>query len=101
MFPTEPKTAFYDWLYISAIAPHREYLQRLEQYAGFTDIEFNPEKSINCQARSCAIFVSLVRKKLLDEALRSPRQFIAITANDSWEQPHSSGELRYERDFFD
>src|SRR6266404_1541057 len=55
-FPNEPKTAFYDWLYITAIFPHRVYLARLKKYAGFTDIEFNPEKSINCQARSCAIF---------------------------------------------
>jgi Aldo/keto reductase family len=33
---------------------HREWLERLYRYAGFTDIEFNPSKSINCQARSCA-----------------------------------------------
>jgi hypothetical protein len=33
-------------------------LARLNKYVGFTDIEFNPSKSINCQARSCALFVS-------------------------------------------
>lgn len=27
-FPLEPKTAFYDWLYINAIYPHREWLLR-------------------------------------------------------------------------
>src|SRR5688572_17405993 len=51
-FPLEPKTVFYDWLYINAIYPHREWLQRPCKDAGFTDIEFNPSKSINCQARS-------------------------------------------------
>src|SRR5690606_13767746 len=41
-FPLLPKTVFYDWLYIRALQPHREFLQRLNRYAGFTDIEFNP-----------------------------------------------------------
>jgi hypothetical protein len=40
-FPLLPKTAFYEWLYICAIYPHREFLRRLHAYAGFTDIEFN------------------------------------------------------------
>jgi hypothetical protein len=74
-FPLEPKTVFYDWLYITAIYPHREWLQRLSNYAGFTDIEFNPSKSINCQARSCALFVSLMKSDLLDRAVTSPEAF--------------------------
>lgn len=77
-FPLEPKTLFYDWLYINAIYPHREWLERLYSYAGFTDIEFNPEKSINCQARSCALFVSLMKRDLLEEAVVSPRSFIQM-----------------------
>jgi hypothetical protein len=63
-FPLEPKTAFYDWLYINAIFPHREWLKRLYRYAGYTDIEFNPARSINCQARSCALFVALMKRDL-------------------------------------
>lgn len=78
-FPLEPKTAFYDWLYINAIYPHREWLEsRLNRYAGFTDIEFNPERSVNCQARSCALFVSLMSKGLLEPAVQSPEAFIAL-----------------------
>jgi hypothetical protein len=77
-FPLEPKTVFYDWLYVNAIFPHREWLTRLSRYAGFTDIEFNPAKSINCQARSCALFVSLMKMQLLDEAVRSPGSFIDL-----------------------
>ena len=38
-------------------------------YDFFTDIEFNHEKSLNCQARSAAIFVSLYQKGLLEECL--------------------------------
>jgi hypothetical protein len=89
VFPSEPKTAFYDWLYARALAPHKEYLARLEDFAGFTDIEFNPGKSINCQARSCALFVSLCRKGLLDDALSSPEKFIETVSADSFAQPYS------------
>lgn len=88
-FPNEPKTAFYDWLYITAIFPHRDYLVRLKEYAGFTDIEFNPEKSINCQARSCAIFVAMMTKDILATAIKSPSSFIEAVLPDSFAQPHS------------
>ena len=77
-FPLEPRTAFYDWLYVNAIYPHREWLMRLNRYAGFTDIEFNPERSVNCQARSCALFVSLMAKGLLETAVESPEAFMAM-----------------------
>ncbi len=83
-FPTEPRTAFYDWLYVNAIYPHREWLTRLHRYAGFSDIEFNPERSVNCQARSCALFVSLMTKGLLDAAVESPQAFIAILASHAY-----------------
>lgn len=79
-FPIEPRTAFYDWLYINAIYPHREWLQRLNRYAAFSDIEFNPERSVNCQARSCALFVSLMTKGLLDAAVESPQAFVGTLA---------------------
>lgn len=88
-FPLIPKTAFYDWLYIRALYPHREFLQRLHHYAGFTDIEFNPAKSINCQARSCATYVALEKLELLDGCVRSSERFMQILLPDSLEQPHS------------
>ena len=55
-FPIVPQTAFYDWLFIRALFKHREYLLCLHDFAAFSDIEFNPSRSINCQARSAAIF---------------------------------------------
>jgi hypothetical protein len=82
-FLLEPKTVFYDWLYINAIFPHREWLKRLRTYSGFTDIEFNPSKSINCQARSCALFVSLMDMEILDEAVHSPKEFMTLIARYS------------------
>jgi len=82
-FPLEPKTVFYDWLYVNALFPHREWLKRLCNYSGFTDIEFNPRKSINCQARSCALFVTLMRKQLLDSTVHSPESFIDLISQHS------------------
>lgn len=77
-WPLEPKTLFYDWLYCSALQHHPNLLQELRNYRAFTDIEFNPEKSFNCQARSCAIAVSLVERGLLDEALDNREAFIGL-----------------------
>lgn len=79
-FPLVPPTVFYDWLYLTAIYPHRAWLkERLteqEKFAGFTDIEFNPSKSINCQARSCALFVALIQRELFEDTIQSPETFI-------------------------
>lgn len=74
-FPLSPKSVFYDWLYANAIFPEREWLRRLDKLDGFTDIEFNPEKSVNCQARSCAFFVALEKRNLLDQATVSFENF--------------------------
>jgi hypothetical protein len=86
-FPLEPKTVFYDWLYINAIYPHREWLERLYRYVGFTDIEFNPARSINCQARSCALFVSLMKKGQLQRAIASPDAFTELISEYDY-RPH-------------
>jgi hypothetical protein len=84
-----PKTAFYDWLFLTALQPHQEYLKRLFEYKGFTDIEFNPEKSINCQARTCALLLSLLKLELLNKVLVSQDSFISFVSADSLKQPHS------------
>lgn len=83
-FPVDPKTAFYDWLYITAIFPYREWLSRLNRYSAFTDIEFNPKHSINCQARSCALFLALRNRNLLEDALASPKDFIETLLHHSY-----------------
>ena len=75
----EPKSAFYDWIYINALFPHMEYIkENLTTYDAFSDIEFNPKRSINCQARTCAILVSLINLNLLNDAMLSPENFIRI-----------------------
>ncbi|WP_165222353.1 DarT1-associated NADAR antitoxin family protein [Affinirhizobium pseudoryzae] len=94
-FPLKPTTVFYDWLYLNAIFPHRKWLKNRvdgeKRYDGFSDIEFNPSKSINCQAKSCALFVSLMREEKLEEYLKTPSDFIAAMAanNAPARQPHN------------
>jgi hypothetical protein len=99
-FELEPKTAFYDWLYVTAIFPHRDWLKRLYRYAGFTDIEFNPSKSINCQARSCALFVSLMKADLLDADSLSPHAFIQLVSQNSHRAAERAVETRPHHDLF-
>ncbi|MGB5235642.1 MAG: hypothetical protein WBN85_10785, partial [Candidatus Macondimonas sp.] len=52
--------------------------EQLLQYDGFSDIEFNPDNSINCQAASAALYKSLTERALIDVALSSPDEFIKI-----------------------
>lgn len=85
----EPKTAFYDWLYLHAVHREPELRDELNHYSGFTDIEFNPLKSINCQARSCALYVSLLRRKVLEDVLCDRRVFLDTLRRDSFYQSHS------------
>lgn len=59
----EPKTAFYDYIYVkSALSTFtaEQLKETLDKYIWFTDIEFNPNKSINSQARSVALLKSII-----------------------------------------
>ncbi len=68
-WPLDPPTAFYDWLYINALRKRKDLLNLALEYSAFTDIAFNPSKSLNCQAHSAALCVSLARRGLLSERL--------------------------------
>jgi hypothetical protein len=82
-YPTSPATVFYDWLYFKALYPHRDWLKRRDEWAGFTDIEFNPERSLNCQARSFAAFMALQKRNRLDEAVSSFQSFKSVMQSAS------------------
>ncbi len=70
-FPLIPKTAFYDYIYFAAVKESvaAEEINAITRYNYFTDIEFNPKKSINTQART----VSMI--KLILEEYRSLPDF--------------------------
>lgn len=78
-FPLMPRTFFYDWIYINALKQNLELTSQLKKYSAFSDIEFNPSKSINCQAYSVALYVSLVLNNKLEIALESSKSFLDVT----------------------
>ncbi len=73
-----PRTAFYDWLYLTALIQIPKESRKLLDYNGFSDIEFNPNKSLNCQARSAAMYVSLLKRNELEEALINSEFFLSL-----------------------
>jgi hypothetical protein len=83
-WPLEPKTTFYDWLYLTSVYPHREWAVKLYAYGGFSDIEFDPARSINCQARSVALLLSLMKRGQLDAAMKSSSDFINILRDSDY-----------------
>ena len=82
----EPKTLFYDWIYINSLNRNKNLSIQILDYDAFTDIEFNQEKSINCQARSAAIFVSLKKNGKLEEVLNDKKEFIKIYSSLKYEE---------------
>lgn len=77
----EPKTAFYDWLYLTILNKNNWAFDALDDYDAFTDIEFNPKKSVNCQAYSVALFKSLRGRNILKDALSSIESFLGVVDN--------------------
>lgn len=73
----EPKTAFYDWLYINALHNEPELAAYVLEHRAFSDIAFNPEKSLNCQAYSAALYVALHERGLLTpEVLKGKESYL-------------------------
>ena len=54
-----------------ALDENKELADQICEYDAFTDIAFNPEKSINCQAYACAVYATLQRKGEVRNALES------------------------------
>lgn len=74
-YPLNPPSFFYDYIYAKALYQNKELSNQLVNYDVFTDIEFNHDKSINCQARSCAIYAYLLRNNLVEKAIEDPEVF--------------------------
>jgi len=68
LWKLEPKTAFYDYLYILAAREtlEEEAMNDIAAYDWFTDIEFNPNKSVNCQAEGAALLKHVVEHNCWD-----------------------------------
>lgn len=64
-YPTEPKTIFYDWLYVQSLLYFNKKVKNpILKYNIFTDINFNPKKSTNCQAFSVAVGIVFIKNNI-------------------------------------
>jgi Family of unknown function (DUF6977) len=91
----QPRTAFYDWLYINALHKHPELAERALTYRAFSDIAFNPERSINCQAYAAALYVSLHERGLLtDEVLKDQQAYLRVIDTGSISNAHEDTEAQ-------
>ena len=93
-WPLQPMTAFYDWLYINALLRNEELAKEVTDIEAFTDIEFNHEKSINCQARSVALYCALYHADKLEYALTDQETFMSLYPGRV-SDPHQPAEERY------
>lgn len=86
VFPLEPKSFFYNWLYINALNKTETLKDEILEFDAFTDIEFNPKKSISSQAEACAIYEWLERNGLLERALADKENFFDIVYGSAEEK---------------
>lgn len=75
-YPLIPRTAFYDFVYISALLENKDLCENLDNYNAFSDIWFNPDKSLNCQAEAMALYRGLKQANKLDKAMASFDEFV-------------------------
>lgn len=95
----QPRTAFYDWLYINALHKHPELATQVLEYRAFSDIAFNPERSINCQAYAAALYVSLHQRGLLNsEVLRDKEKYLSAISTGAVSNAHENSELQVRLD---
>lgn len=91
----QPRTAFYDWLYINALHKHPELAKQVLTYRAFSDIAFNPERSINCQAYAAALYVSLHERGLLtDKVLKDKETYLSVINTGSVSNAHEDTDVQ-------
>lgn len=87
-FPLVPRSGFYDFLYIRALnqPQNRALSDSLMGFRAFTDIMFNPgsgkNKKFNTQARSCAIYVALRKRGVIEQAVHDFDFFLNAVSYD-------------------
>ncbi|KQW70044.1 hypothetical protein ASC67_06090 [Methylibium sp. Root1272] len=91
----QPRTAFYDWLYINALHKCPALAEQVLTYRAFSDIAFNPERSINCQAYAAALYVSLHERGLLtSDVLKDKGTYLAVINTGAISNAHEDTEIQ-------
>jgi len=73
---------FYDWLYLNALLQNEKISTELMNYQAFSDIEFNPKKSFNCQAYSAALYRSAQERGFNLIEIKDPKKFKKLFPKD-------------------
>jgi len=76
-YPSVPKWAFYNYIYMLALKENKDLSEYLLNFNAFSDIEFSMD-SINCQAAAAAQYVSLYKENKLDEALSNFEAYLKV-----------------------
>lgn len=92
----EPRTAFYDWLYINALHKYPDLASQVLTYRAFSDIAFNPDRSINCQAYAAALYVSLNERGLLTDAvLKDKATYLRVISTGEVSNAHEDSSIQH------
>ena len=71
-YPTEPKHAFFDWLYIISLIQRKDNVfEKLSEFDGYSDMFYSPRKDPNCQGRAAAKYVGMMRNGVIQEGTPS------------------------------
>ena len=65
VFEKDPYSMYYDYIYMLGLYGNKDLLIELSKYDVFTDIEFNPSRQLNTQARAAAIWNTLYRNNMI------------------------------------
>ena len=77
-----PTRAFYDWIYCRALSKNPSLVDGLRGYNCFSDIAFNPVRAVNCQAYAVALYLSLAKNGVIEEAMSGKDLFIKYHPKD-------------------
>ena len=87
-WPLTPTTAFYDYLYLRGLRDlcndNDDVEDEILSYRGFSDIAFNPKRSLNCQARSLALFVALGGSQGLGNLLEDRESLLRLMVDRNY-----------------
>jgi len=88
-WPLTPPTGFYNYLYFLALTQNPGLINEASKYEFFSDLEFNHERAISCQAESLSIFFALHRKGIADEILQDKSDFLTAIGSITIEKGYS------------
>ena len=81
-WPLLPRLAFYTWLYCHSLhqVHNRGLADQLigEHYTHFTDIEYNPRRTLNSQSFAVAYYVHLRQTGQTDSVLANSESFLSV-----------------------